>query len=362
MQETWLWSLGLEDPLEKGMAPHPRIPWMKGSCRLPDTVHAVAKIRHDRATATQNWSRAEWKQVTGSLACSPSFEVSWFLIWGNGRGVPGVRPEGWLRCFAHFFGGSKCWGGHSPLLLLLTCCFCFQLFRGGIWVFDLFVFCYPQFVPTAHTHMQTHTPLSLVLYLLLFSHSVASDSLQPVDCSITHFPVFHHLLEFAQTLVHYGEGNGKPLPYSCLENPMGKGAWQATVYGVSKNCTWLSDCHSLIHSCPLSQWSIQPSHPLSPTSPPALNLSQHQGLSNESGLHIRWPTYWSFSFSISPSNIQGCFPLGLTGLICLLSKEVSLYFFGQGDICQLQALLPRVWGLSLSQFYKISLCSNLLSI
>ena len=36
--------------------------------------------------------------------------------------------------------------------------------------------------------------------------------------------------------------------------------------------------------------------------------------SNESGLRIRWPKYWSFSFSISPSSdIQGWFPLGLTG-------------------------------------------------
>ena len=29
-----------------------------------------------------------------------------------------------------------------------------------------------------------------------------------------------------------GEGNGNPLPYSCLENPMDRGAWRATVYGV----------------------------------------------------------------------------------------------------------------------------------
>ena len=44
------------------------------------------------------------------------------------------------------------------------------------------------------------------------------------------------------------------------------------------------------------------SHPLSPPSPPAFNLSQHQGLSHESVLCIRWLEYWSFSFSISPSN------------------------------------------------------------
>ena len=38
--------------------------------------------------------------------------------------------------------------------------------------------------------------------------------------------------------------------------------------------------------------AIQPSHPLLPSSPPALSLSQH--------LQIRWPKHWSFSFSISP--------------------------------------------------------------
>ena len=48
--------------------------------------------------------------------------------------------------------------------------------------------------------------------------------------------------------------------------------------------------------------AIQPSHPLSSPSPPALNLSQQQGLSNESALRIRRPKYWSFSFKISPTN------------------------------------------------------------
>ena len=47
--------------------------------------------------------------------------------------------------------------------------------------------------------------------------------------------------------------------------------------------------------------AIQPSHPLSSPSPPAFSLSQHQGLFQEV-LRIRWPKYWSFSFSISPSN------------------------------------------------------------
>ena len=54
--------------------------------------------------------------------------------------------------------------------------------------------------------------------------------------------------------------------------------------------------------CPSIADAIQPSYPWSSPSPPALNLSQHQGLSDESALHIRWPKYWSFSFSICPSN------------------------------------------------------------
>ena len=45
--------------------------------------------------------------------------------------------------------------------------------------------------------------------------------------------------------------------------------------------------------------AVQPSHPLSSPSP-AFNLSQQRVFSNESILNIRWPKYWSFSFSISP--------------------------------------------------------------
>ena len=40
-----------------------------------------------------------------------------------------------------------------------------------------------------------------------------------------------------------GEGNGYPLQYSCLENPMDRGAWRATVHGVTKSQTRLSDFH-----------------------------------------------------------------------------------------------------------------------
>ena len=75
----------------------------------------------------------------------------------------------------------------------------------------------------------------------------------PMNCSTPGLPVHHQLLEFTQTHVH-----------------------------------WVSD-------------TIQPSHPLSSPSPPAPNPSQHQSLSNESTLRMRWPKYWSFRFSIIPS-------------------------------------------------------------
>ena len=52
------------------------------------------------------------------------------------------------------------------------------------------------------------------------------------------------------------------------------------------------------NSCPLSWWC----HPLLSPSPPALHLSQPQRLSKELPLLIRWPKYWSFRFSNSPSS------------------------------------------------------------
>ena len=91
---------------------------------------------------------------------------------------------------------------------------------------------------------------------------------------------------------------------------------------VQFSCSVMSDSlqpHELQHARPPCPWklpeftqthvhrvgdAIWPSHPLSPPSPPAFSLSQHQGL-------FQWVTssqqvakYWSFSFSLSPSNIQ----------------------------------------------------------
>ena len=48
--------------------------------------------------------------------------------------------------------------------------------------------------------------------------------------------------------------------------------------------------------------AIQPSHPLSSPSPPALIFCSIRVFLNESALLIRWPKYWSYSFNISPSN------------------------------------------------------------
>ena len=56
-----------------------------------------------------------------------------------------------------------------------------------------------------------------------------------------------------------GEGNGIPLQYSCLENPMDGGAWWPTVHGVAKSQTRLSDFTSLkdlIASCPAVHYYI----------------------------------------------------------------------------------------------------------
>ena len=97
-----------------------------------------------------------------------------------------------------------------------------------------------------------------------------------MDCSTPGFPVLHHFLELAQTHVHQ-----------------------------------VSD-------------AIQSFHPLSSPSPPAFNLSQHQGLSIESVLSVRWPKHWSFSFSIIPSN-------GYSGMISF--RVDWLYLFAvQGTL------------------------------
>ena len=76
----------------------------------------------------------------------------------------------------------------------------------------------------------------------------------PMNCSTPVLPVHHKLLEFTQTHAH-----------------------------------WVGD-------------AIQPSHPVFPFSSCPQALLCIRVFSNESTLHLRWPKYWSFSFSISPSS------------------------------------------------------------
>ena len=87
------------------------------------------------------------------------------------------------------------------------------------------------------------------------------------------------------------------------ENPRDGEAWWATVYGVAQSRTqpkWLSSSSSSmsIQSVMLSNHLILcPPLILPPSIFPSIRV-----FSNESVLRIRWPKYWSFSFSISPSN------------------------------------------------------------
>ena len=106
------------------------------------------------------------------------------------------------------------------------------------------------------------------------------------------------------------EGNGNPLQYSCLGNPNKKQAFCCC--SVAQSCPTLQP-HGLQHArlpCPslspgaCSNSSVMPSNHLI-LCHSLLLLSfflRIRVFSNESSLHIRWPKYWSFSFSISPSN------------------------------------------------------------
>ena len=102
----------------------------------------------------------------------------------------------------------------------------------------------------------------------------------PMDCSTSSFPVLHYLPEVAQSHVQQ-----------------------------------VSD-------------AIQPSYPLSSPSPPAFNLSQHQGLFQwvSASHQVAKVLGVSVSASVLPMNIQGWIPLGLTDLISLLSKKLSRVF------------------------------------
>ena len=81
------------------------------------------------------------------------------------------------------------------------------------------------------------------------------------------------------------------------------------------------------NTCPSSRRCHPPSYSLLSPSPPVYNLAQHLGLFNGSVLRIRWPKYWSFSFSNSTSNeYSGLISLGWTAWIALQFKGLSRVF------------------------------------
>ena len=58
---------------------------------------------------------------------------------------------------------------------------------------------------------------------------------------------FFFFFFFNKEKIFLGEGNGTPLQYSCLENPMDGGAWLAVIHGVAKSQTQLSDFPFTFH-------------------------------------------------------------------------------------------------------------------
>ena len=68
-----------------------------------------------------------------------------------------------------------------------------------------------------------------------------------VDTLVSSCYFFTKGMLFILLKLHFGEGNGNPLQYSCLENPKDGGAWWAAVHGVTKNRTRWSDFTFTFH-------------------------------------------------------------------------------------------------------------------
>ena len=118
--------------------------------------------------------------------------------------------------------------------------------------------------------------------------------------------------------------------------------WRGSIISVQFSCSVMSNSlrsHGLQHArppCPSPtprvysvHWvsdAIQPSHPLLSPSPPAISLSQHQGLFQWVSSSLQVAKGASASASVLPMNIQDGFPLGWTGLISLQSKGLSRVF------------------------------------
>ena len=119
------------------------------------------------------------------------------------------------------------------------------------------------------------------------------------------------------------------------------------------------------HVHPVSD-AIQPSHPRSSPSPPAPNPSQHKSFSNESALRMRWPKYWSFSFSIIPSKeIAGLisFRMDWLDLFAVQGTLRSLQHHSSSSVTWCNNRLSWMYSLGLifSSIYYISLSSSFFS-
>ena len=111
-----------------------------------------------------------------------------------------------------------------------------------------------------------------------------------------------------------GEGNGKPLQYSCLENPM-----NCSMPGLLVHHQLPEFTQTQVHR---AGDAIHPSHPLSSLLLLLPVPSSIRVFSNGSTLCMRWPKYWSFSFSIIPSKEHPgliSFRMDWLGLLALVS-------------------------------------------
>ena len=71
--------------------------------------------------------------------------------------------------------------------------------------------------------------------------------------------IFKYYRKFQKAKLEFAtQGDGTPLQYSCLENPMGGGAWWAAVRGVAKSRTWLSDFTFTFHMHWRRKWQPTP--------------------------------------------------------------------------------------------------------
>ena len=89
-------------------------------------------------------------------------------------------------------------------------------------------------VARGHQRPDTLKPYSQKTSQSNHTRTTALSSSMKLSHALWGHPRWTGMVERSDTMWSTGEGNGKPLQYSCLGNPTDRGAWQATVYGVIK--------------------------------------------------------------------------------------------------------------------------------